>query len=304
MRTNLFCPKTQDDCLFKHDDDQRRREDAAALQSLIADARRVSPTAAAALDWAEAHGVIFTVDRSCRDIRGYYVPQAGIVAMAFKTLKEKQREDTIGTLTHEIRHAWQDYHGLLGNPDDDVLDAVRSNALFEADAYALQKRAAAEAEYAFHQNRKPGEVLPSFTRMIEEKCARHMDLHKNFRRWFADLRGKFYGPYITERHAEHVLGEKARNFHFENKLQKLDASRKYLDSRDAGDLRLLTTDFAGKPYIPSQQAPRELLDLTEPSRACRFFASDDVSEKFNRTLQKQLDTAPLPPRLERLFRPN
>ena len=153
MKINPFSLEKRSEALSICEDAARVTQDAAALADLIATARRLSPTAAAALDWAEQHGVIFAIDHQCR-ARGYYLTSTGIVSLHIRTALEKDRAAAIGTLVHEIRHAWQDYNGIFINFNQPVIDSVRDLALCEADAYALQTRAAAEAGLALYSHSK------------------------------------------------------------------------------------------------------------------------------------------------------
>lgn len=86
-----------------------------------------------ALDWAVENHVKVAVDyNTTENAAGYYAFSGGVCVLA-----RALWADTANTLTHEIRHAWQDMQGLLpvGTPDSFAEGYIRT-ALVEADAYA------------------------------------------------------------------------------------------------------------------------------------------------------------------------
>lgn len=126
----------------------RLASDAAMLENIFKAAQR-SPVARAALAWANAHDIEFVIDRTT-DIGGYYSFQTGVVAISHSDaqLSYLARFKAVDVLVHEIRHAWQDHHKLLPYVQDyravDLARMTIQQALYEADAYAHGKLAAAQ----------------------------------------------------------------------------------------------------------------------------------------------------------------
>ena len=113
------------------------------LQALFEKAKK-SPTAMAALEWAHAHDVEFAiVDDPESKFSGFMLPGSGIVVIDARNIQGKWGSFyDVGTLTHEIRHVWQDYYGLLTHLDGQgaarlgLRQNMLRDALFEADADA------------------------------------------------------------------------------------------------------------------------------------------------------------------------
>lgn len=126
-----------------------RREDDARQLSRLFNAAAKSPTCQAALDWAAAQGIEIVVDRGLRGINGGYHTGAGVLSLSDGLLGAEQLEQAISTLTHELRHAWQDRHGMgegmEGKGAHNFAQAFMLNALIEADATAFG--ALARTEY-------------------------------------------------------------------------------------------------------------------------------------------------------------
>lgn len=89
------------------------------------------------LKWAKDHGIQFFIDHKLVDAGGYYTEGTGVVAVSLANANKPLY--ACGVIAHEIRHAWQDYHGLLPyagcSPFADYYARV---ALIEADARAHQ----------------------------------------------------------------------------------------------------------------------------------------------------------------------
>ncbi len=132
-----------------------RAQQNARLLDLVKREVRLTRTGRAALDWAERHGIEFIVDHETL-VGGYYCPGTGVVALGCTNpvvrgllagtdeaarLRALDRF-MVEACVHEIRHAWQDYHGLLYHaqadavPDSPVGRDLVLQAVVEADAFA------------------------------------------------------------------------------------------------------------------------------------------------------------------------
>lgn len=98
-----------------------------------------SPTARAALAWAEAHDVnIMLLDTGGQGMSARYFSHLGQISLYRDSIYSV--EIAVHVLVHEIRHAWQDHHGLLPSRLENIpfYEGMTTTALYEADAYALQ----------------------------------------------------------------------------------------------------------------------------------------------------------------------
>lgn len=124
----------------------RVEDDRKKLSRLFLAAAKV-PAARAALDWAFDHGVEFIIDRNM-GAAGQYHAGTGVLAVSEEMFAPGMLSEVVGTLTHEIRHAWQDWHGLLPNTANGFLDFYVRQAVLEADAHAYGFLAYHQHEYA------------------------------------------------------------------------------------------------------------------------------------------------------------
>lgn len=125
-------------------DDNRARWDEVQLTALRA-AMQQSAMGAAALAWADQHGVDIIVDHRTT-ASGYYWAGTGVIAIAARQVARAAFfAHAVDVLTHEIRHAWQDHQGLL------VHGNLPREAMLEADADAHGKLAG--LEYKYHLTR-------------------------------------------------------------------------------------------------------------------------------------------------------
>lgn len=128
----------------------RLLKDGLALVHLF-DEMQKSPTAKAALEWGHKNGLQFIVDHVVTAGGGYYHPGSGVVAIACRQIIKEDKAAAVGILTHEIRHAWHDYHGLIDAADaaartgNNLAVDLITEALFESDAAAHE--ALARVEY-------------------------------------------------------------------------------------------------------------------------------------------------------------
>jgi hypothetical protein len=116
-------------------------KDAARIRELHAAAAGV-PVAEAALGWAALHDIRYETDKLPRGMRGVYRPRHGIVFFDRRALQGGAV--TLDMLVHELRHAWQDYYGLVpsrvtqGTLDENIIQSLMQQAFYEADASAHQ----------------------------------------------------------------------------------------------------------------------------------------------------------------------
>lgn len=206
------------------------------MESIFDVAAAASPVARQALAWAAAQKVSVRVQAELQgsgayDYLGHVMirrgPHTDIVGV-------------VGTLVHEIRHAWQDYYGLLGagGPARSLNDRLIGNALTEADAYAFGELAKAECE-RLHGVRKPS-----------------ADMGLSFRHWFRK-RAEAYHRHCLVNHAAAAArtGKHARPSVapvrwdvFIDKLGRGFDGRDYIAA--SGDLR----DFIRREVLPRGRA--------------------------------------------------
>lgn len=136
---------------------ERVARDEKRLKTILAMAA-MSPSLTEALNWAVSHGVEFFIDHTMVDSSaGYYAIGTGIIGISI-ALPEVSPV-TARTLAHEIRHAWQDYHGFIASPDQssksgEFTKFFMQNALVEADATAFENRVRNEMNAARHTSRR------------------------------------------------------------------------------------------------------------------------------------------------------
>lgn len=129
------------------------RKDKQIIEKIIAYAEEHSPTARQALAWARAHDLTVMAQQKKGTLLGRY--QGGVVLLCLPRLQAGgfiDYQTCVETLVHEIRHAWQDYYGLLsvspvkymGATYTRTSDALIANAFYEADAYAMGELAGKE----------------------------------------------------------------------------------------------------------------------------------------------------------------
>ena len=155
---------------------QRLAEDDAIIKKLFKLSAQ-SPLLAEALKWAEKHGVKFFIDRTVGGCGGYYTPGTGIIAISARDLMAPR--ELVNTLVHEIRHAWQDYHGLYVSEPGEFREEFIKTSLQEADAYAFGEMA--ERQWMFASARKQGFLPRSYRGLAMEK---REVLANNFMSWF------------------------------------------------------------------------------------------------------------------------
>lgn len=158
-----------------------RSRDRHWVDLVLAVAQARSPVARQALAWAAAHGVSIEIGRH---------PHAGgsYDNMGHVLVDRHRCTDilsAINIIVHEIRHAWQDYYGLLpaSTRRYGIGDRLVINALVEADAQAMGELAQLESGRR-HPVRNPRMRLESaFRRWFQGKAPLY---HQSMLDWHAD----------------------------------------------------------------------------------------------------------------------
>lgn len=132
------------DFLAKHDD-ARKAQDAKDLSRVFNLAAKV-PVLKAALDWAKENDIDLIVDRTSRNVGGYYWEGSGVVTLSLPAFRSD--EYLAGVVVHEIRHAWQDRYGMIPTASRSYADYNINIALIEADATAHQTLAEKQTRLA------------------------------------------------------------------------------------------------------------------------------------------------------------
>ncbi len=166
---------------------ERIAEDKTRLQEIFKLAAD-SPLLAQALEWANQHGIKFFVDRTVVNMGAYYTLGTGIVGI--KELELSSPTAAVAAIVHEVRHAWQDYHGFRENNSPNFSDSFIVTALIEADAAAFGERA--KDEYRATQLKKKHRAVPAALRSsLTNESA---DLKEKFLSWFSSPETtQFYG---------------------------------------------------------------------------------------------------------------
>ncbi len=274
---------------------ERIAEDNEKLKEIFARAADC-PLLAEALDWAERHDIEFFIDHQAVNVGGYYSVGTGVMAIVAKTRLPAEE-----VIVHEIRHAWQDYNGLL-TWDDMTLndgsfrDFFINNALIEADAYAVGQLAAAQvaASRAKKQLEKAPQPVPEWrrdylTRQQEPAADESALLGKKFMSWFE---GKYYPPFYGDFFSK-IYGQKwglydkalpARNMEFKNE----PPHRRGMDVRDIQDVLRLGVNFSGtKNYLAALQPDILPKRILRPSLADTFWgAANDDQKKLTAEIRK------------------
>ena len=177
---------------------ERKAEDKKMLQKIFRMAKD-SPQLMEELAWARQHGIKFFIDHTAVNCGGYYWPGSGVVAISVNQLFSPAF--TVEILAHELRHAWQDYHGLLAWNDltpsaGDFTAFFIKDALAEADALAYGQRASFEFQSA--QYKKIKEPVPTYIQraLLDENA----DLATKFLSWFGGKNSAFYGDFFSRKH--------------------------------------------------------------------------------------------------------
>lgn len=290
---------------------ERIIEDENTLQELFKLADDC-PLLAEALSWAEKHGVKFFIDHTSVNCSGYYMPTTGVVGIAARYAGN--HDSIVGTLVHEIRHAWQDYQGLLTdgtNKKEGFAGSFISTALLEADAWAYGRVAGQQYTEKKHfevrkKRRQWGRKISKKLRaQVEQKTAEEHErylrtlqeenqlvgLQQEFLNWFSisSETTQYYGDFLSKVHGkEHNLYEgelPARNFEFSIPATENNSGLNIHDIQDV--LRLGMNFSSTKNYIA--EMPREFLlkSILKPSLANTFWGKASPSQsKLTTELRK------------------
>ncbi len=243
-----------------------------------------SAVASAALDWARAHRIRFMIDYKTT-FGGYYMPGAGVVAIA-RGVAEGQRGlyGAVDVLTHELRHAWQDHHGLI--PRNEA--ALKSNfpgslirqGLIEADAYAHGRLAAAQCA---------GEV------------GRARDyLRYHFREWYAGGAAEIYGAAKRQLtgYRMAISGCTKPYEHIEAVTGSAGSATDGIDPWSRTDIEKLGKRFEGRNYLATWDDDRLWRRILSPAMAMQMFSemsrADAVAEaiRVRQTRYRLVSTDP------------
>jgi len=261
---------------------ERIAEDEKRLKEIFALAA-YSPTMKRALDWANDHGIQFFIDRECVRVAGYYPWGSGVFAIADRSAHPSSY--IVNTITHELRHAEQDYQGFpvcdgLNTEPGNFAEQFITNALVEADAKAIGDLAG--EEYRIAKRNKENEVTgqPALTGLssAEDKNA---FLRNAFLNWFSSSHTtQFYGDYLSQ-----YLGQKWGVY--EGQLKEWNVELKGPNPRLEGinlnninDVLRLGANFSGTgnylAELPPDILPKKIL---RPSLADTFWGASNVEQR-------------------------
>ena len=237
--------------------DAKRTLEQELLREVMHLARH-SKTAQAALAWAQAHDIKFMIDFDTT-AGGYYTRQTGVVAISHAAAAGKHGMFyAVEVLTHEIRHAWQDHYGLLPNIYNyrgaDLGRVTIQQALYEADAYAHGKLAAAQCM---------GEVGSPLNY-----------LRYHFQSWYAGNFSDLYGVKQREYQGAMVGIQECTvpNNRTELKGSFLAEARAGINPWRREDIEKLGKSFADVNYLSSWKHDSLWRRILSPSAATRQFA--------------------------------
>jgi hypothetical protein len=244
-----------------------------------------SPTLKEALDWAEQHDIKFFIDRTAVNVGGFYTFGTGVVAIAARYAYPDPYAAQI--IAHELRHAWQDYHGLVPCPgpasseiSEDFAQYFTKLSLIEADAYAIGKRA--ETECLVTQSERRSSQLRLFSLLSLDNKEDHFK--NNFVSWFnSPSKTRFYGDFGSKLYGERwgvwtgELPERRCEFTTApESWPKLEG----IDTAHISNVLKLGESFSGQGnYL--EGLPRELLfkQILAPSLAGTFYGAANDSQK-------------------------
>jgi len=245
--------------------DERRLKEIFALAAH-------SPTMKQALDWAHDHGIKFFIDRQAVNCGGYYQWNSGVFAITDQYAYPSAY--AVNAITHELRHAWQDYNGFLAydlSPDGKMSFTAEfiNTALTEADATAFG--GLAEAEYIAAKTQR------------EITTPSDISLRRHFLDWFNSSRTPyFYGDYRSKH-----LGRKWGIYDGQLPTHKFEFERANNYARQTGininninDVIQLGVNFSGTgnylAELPPDILPKKIL---RPSLADTFWGTANVGQR-------------------------
>ncbi len=295
--------RTDFDKMLRGFSEERRAGDAQEIDWLFSLAA-LSPTARQALEWAKAHDVRFFVDRMATGAGGYYATGAGVVGIAESSLNDGFYG--VSALVHEIRHAWQDAHGLIASPSCDFTTYSIQKALIEADAFAFELLVMNELRLGQEQAslRQRSNSLSAYEALeLRESFARQKAaiddkegfLAQGFSFWFDSPRAACYGAAIACRFAAmfgmasvppDVVSVPWGGFELVNGASRIPKDG--IDITDPQRLAMLGKTFAGGSYF--KQLPRDFLsrEAVRPSLALTFYnAANGNQKKLTQAIRKE-----------------
>jgi hypothetical protein len=287
--------------------EERRAADQKRLSEIFQLAAKV-PQLKEALDWANSHGIEFIVDRQTR-VSGYYIRGTGVVAISAGALKDPGW--AVGTVVHETRHAWQDWHGMLLRKIGRFSDYFFSNVLTEADADAYGERA--RRQYALRQKQeklvknllgvRPARWFAArYDKQIEASQRDTGILWGAFKEWFSRGSAASYGLRAMKFLAEEfgIPGYKSDDSNAEFKpFGDKGAPRvgPEIDFMNREKLRQLGRGFSGNRNYFNGAAKRSYLEsVFRPAMAERFYSRERKRPKLmdeirKRSMLQRLDQA-------------
>jgi hypothetical protein len=262
---------------------ERIDEDKKSLQKIFNQAACV-PALKRALDWAQQHDVQFFVDHTCMNAGGCYTLGSGIVSLIKKDVdnpRPKVQEYLVGALTHEIRHAWQDYNGFFPASYKSFSEYFIKMALMEADAYAHGMQA--EDEFR----------LTCLNGNLQENSMNENYLGGKFLEWFSAPRvTAWYGSYFSEDFAKYwglcpvnsIKNGTATDWEIPGPPQMKSAG---IDIAHLEGVLQLGKSFSGQNYLA--KLPTEVLTkkVLSPWLAQSFYgAANDDQKKLTTAIRK------------------
>lgn len=236
-------------------------------------------TFAGALHWAQSHDVKFMVDHTSVGVGGYYVLTDGVVAASKNSML--YMPSAVEIITHEIRHAWQDYYGLIPSTVRNVSEYFIKLSLIEADAHAHQCVAAEEIRLESYRKRNLGSMAGHIT-AIEQDIQNGESLRLHFENWYAVGEGKttFYGNTISKRlGAQLGLADVVPvDHHYEFRSNK-GAGKKGIEIATLAQVRALGKSFNGVNYLNRMRNDTLLRKMLNPSLAMTFFGAANNDQK-------------------------
>lgn len=233
----------------------RRARNKVELERVFKHAQK-SPVARAALDWAHKHDIVFAIDAQAH-AGGYYLNGTGIVAVCRNSLLNGL-DYAVGTLVHEIRHAWQDHNGLLchrtpaGMREDNLASGIMRQALYEADAHAHGELARRECQ---GYDVPPVEILQqAFAQWFHQKTRYYFPVHRDHYAVAFGIKGYKRHNYNTEirenRPLRRAHGADPLQASYTEKIGRSFAGVHYLRGplRDRLLRRYLSTEAAQRGY--------------------------------------------------------
>lgn len=261
-------------------------EDRKRLRTLMRKAQR-SPTAQSALAWAKAHGIEIIVDHTT-NAGGYYNRATGVVAVSLAVMQRPRGHVDyyydVEVLVHEIRHAWQDHHGMLPQHYDykkaDLGRSIIQQALYEADAYAHGQMANMECapakERHYWRAWRGDQGLPH-----KQWDDPHRFMRYAFKQWYAGNRATFYPSHqlkfqaaalkLTQRdHLGRPIAVKPPDYQTEMR-PVIAPSNAGLDPWRREDIEKLGASFAGVNYLAGWRDDELWSRALSPSSAIAHF---------------------------------